>query len=81
MLRPEMLFYQIFATAILNLFPYSRSLKKQTPSVIKAATLQFYNANGKALTCAKVFLLKGTVFTIDTHSMGSSLSTPFFPRR
>jgi len=29
----------------------------------------------------KVFLLKGDVFAIDTHSISYSLSTPFFPRR
>lgn len=31
--------------------------------------------------CAKSAALRGTTFSIDVHSMGSSLSTPFFPRR
>gem|GEM_PF-4804501 len=30
---------------------------------------------------AKSSSLRGTTFAIDAHSMGSSLSTPFFPRR
>jgi hypothetical protein len=35
----------------------------------------------KTMARSRVFILKGTAFTMDAHSIRYSLSTPFFPRR
>ncbi len=36
---------------------------------------------GKTAAAAKLIILRGTAFVMDAHSIRTSLSTPFFPRR
>jgi hypothetical protein len=47
----------------------------------KIFTPEYSVCEAKATVCNRVFCLLGTVFTIDAHAIGYSLSTPFFPRR
>lgn len=46
-----------------------------------ATPFMFISLRSQKPYCAKSAALRGTTFTIDAHSMGSILSTPFFPRR
>jgi hypothetical protein len=47
----------------------------------KIFSIEYCSAKEKAADTAKVFILRGTAFTMDAHSLLHNLSTPFFPRR
>lgn len=65
---------------------YIRSLLKTKPKsglteMKKIFNPEYYFTNEKMMAAAKHFVLRGTSFTMDTHSILFSFSTPFFPRR
>ncbi len=43
--------------------------------------IEYFAPETRAVCHQRSSNLLGTAFTIDTHAMGNSLSTPFFPRR
>ncbi|MGE0636556.1 MAG: hypothetical protein AB7G44_06085 [Bacteroidia bacterium] len=47
----------------------------------KIFNLEYCVMQEKMLAATKHFVLRGTAFTMDTHSILYSFSTPFFPRR
>lgn len=43
--------------------------------------IEYITPETREVCCQRSSNLLGTAFTIDSHAMGNSLSTPFFPRR